>query len=102
MTPEYLAQLIEAYNYYFYHYEETPLLVVDTNEIDFVNRPADFDDLVARSRGRARACSTTSRRPRRRKARVGDKPGPRWTKSRPDPGRTNLTPNGQSPDLTPV
>jgi deoxyguanosine kinase len=47
LTPEYLAQLIEAYNYYFYHYEETPLLVVDTNEIDFVNRPADFDDLVA-------------------------------------------------------
>jgi len=48
VTPEYLAQLIEAYNYYFYHYEETPLLVVDTNEIDFVNRPADFEDLVAR------------------------------------------------------
>ena len=47
ITPEYVAQLIEAYNYYFYHYEETPLLVVDTNEIDFVNRPADFDDLVA-------------------------------------------------------
>jgi deoxyadenosine/deoxycytidine kinase len=46
ITPEYVAQLIEAYNYYFYHYEETPLLVVDTNEIDFVNRPADFDDLV--------------------------------------------------------
>jgi deoxyadenosine/deoxycytidine kinase len=47
VTPEYLAQLVEAYNYYFYHYDETPLLVVDTNEIDFVNRPADFDDLVA-------------------------------------------------------
>jgi deoxyguanosine kinase len=47
LTPEYVAQLIEAYNYYFYHYEETPLLVVDSNEIDFVNRPADFDDLVA-------------------------------------------------------
>jgi deoxyguanosine kinase len=46
LTPEYVAQLIEAYNYYFYHYDETPLLVVDTNEIDFVNRPADFDDLV--------------------------------------------------------
>jgi deoxyguanosine kinase len=46
VTPEYLAQLIEAYNYYFYHYEETPLLVVDTNEIDFVNRPGDFEDLV--------------------------------------------------------
>jgi len=48
VTPEYLAQLIEAYNYYFYHYDETPLLVVDTNEIDFVNRPADFEDLVGR------------------------------------------------------
>ena len=47
ITPEYVSQLIEAYNYYFYHYEETPLLVVNTNEIDFVNRPADFDDLVA-------------------------------------------------------
>jgi len=47
ITPEYLAQLIEAYNFYFYHYEETPLLVVDTNEIDFVNRSAEFDDLVA-------------------------------------------------------
>jgi deoxyadenosine/deoxycytidine kinase len=50
ITPEYVAQLIEAYNYYFYHYEETPLLVVDTNEIDFVNRPADFEDLVAQIR----------------------------------------------------
>jgi len=47
ITPEYVAQLIEAYNYYFYHYEDTPLLVVNTNEIDFVNRSADFDDLVA-------------------------------------------------------
>ena len=46
ITPEYVSQLIEAYNYYFYHYEETPLLVVDTNEIDFVNRPTDFEDLV--------------------------------------------------------
>jgi deoxyadenosine/deoxycytidine kinase len=46
ITPEYVAQLIEAYNYYFYHYEETPLLVVDTNEIDFVHRPEDFEDLV--------------------------------------------------------
>jgi deoxyguanosine kinase len=50
ITPEYVAQLIEAYNYYFYHYDETPLLVVDTNEIDFVNRPADFEDLTAQIR----------------------------------------------------
>jgi deoxyadenosine/deoxycytidine kinase len=47
ISADYLRQLIEAYNYYFYHYEETPLLVVDTNEIDFVNRPEHFQDLVA-------------------------------------------------------
>src|SRR5689334_4813039 len=46
ISTDYLRQLIEAYNYYFYHYEDTPLLVVDTNEIDFVNRPEHFDDLV--------------------------------------------------------
>ena len=47
ISVEYVRQLIEAYNYYFYHYEETPLLVVDTNEIDFVSRPEHFEDLVA-------------------------------------------------------
>ena len=50
LSVEYVRQLIEAYNYYFYHYEETPLLVVDTNEIDFVNRPEHFEDLVAQIR----------------------------------------------------
>jgi deoxyguanosine kinase len=50
ISVDYVRQLIEAYNYYFYHYEETPLLVVDTNEIDFVNRPEHFDDLVAQIR----------------------------------------------------
>lgn len=50
LSVDYVRQLIEAYNYYFYHYEETPLLVVDTNEIDFVNRPEHFEDLVAQIR----------------------------------------------------
>lgn len=43
---EYLKTLIEAYNYYFFHYDQTPLLVVDTSEIDFVNRKEDFDQLL--------------------------------------------------------
>lgn len=47
ISPEYLKSLAEAYNYFFYHYRETPLLVVDTNEIDFVKRKEDFEDLVA-------------------------------------------------------
>jgi deoxyadenosine/deoxycytidine kinase len=43
---EYLKTLIEAYNYYFFHYDQTPLLVVDTSEIDFVNRKEDLDQLL--------------------------------------------------------
>ena len=43
---EYLKMLAEAYNYYFFHYEDTPLLVVNTSEIDFVNREEDFAQLV--------------------------------------------------------
>ncbi|MDP2972786.1 MAG: deoxynucleoside kinase, partial [Deltaproteobacteria bacterium] len=38
---EYLKTLTEAYNYYFFHYDQGPLLVVDTSEIDFVNRKED-------------------------------------------------------------
>ena len=43
---EYLKMLIEGYNYYFFHYDRAPLLVVDTSEIDFVNRKEDLDQLV--------------------------------------------------------
>jgi deoxyguanosine kinase len=46
ITPAYLKSLIEAYNYFFYHYAATPLLVIDTNEIDFVQRKDDLEDLV--------------------------------------------------------
>ncbi len=49
----YLERLSEAYSYYFFHYQETPLLVVNTDDIDFVNNPADFDafvDQILRSR----------------------------------------------------
>jgi deoxyadenosine/deoxycytidine kinase len=38
--------LTEAYNYYFFHYDDTPLLVVDTSEIDFVNRKEDLAQLI--------------------------------------------------------
>jgi len=46
ITPEYLDELNKAYNFYFFHYQETPLMVVNTNEIDFVHRDADLDDLL--------------------------------------------------------
>jgi len=46
IDPDYLVRLSEAYSYYFFHYHETPLLVVNTDDIDFVNNPADFEALV--------------------------------------------------------
>lgn len=33
-SDEYLAELNEAYNHYFFHYSATPLLVVETSQID--------------------------------------------------------------------
>ena len=47
LSREYLAELSEAYNHYFFHYTETPLLVVNVNDLDFVNHEAEFEDLVA-------------------------------------------------------
>jgi deoxyguanosine kinase len=46
IAPDYLKSLVEAYNYFFYHYRESPLLVVETNEIDFVARKGDLEDLI--------------------------------------------------------
>lgn len=46
ISPDYLKNLVEAYNWFFYHYDETPILVVDTNEIDFVKRREDLEDLI--------------------------------------------------------
>jgi deoxyadenosine/deoxycytidine kinase len=46
IDPEYLERLSEAYSYYFFHYRETPLLVVNTEDIDFVENPADLEALI--------------------------------------------------------
>ncbi len=46
MSSEYIAQLIDAYNHYYYHYDDTPLLVVDTRHLDFENRDEDFEELI--------------------------------------------------------
>ena len=43
---DYLKTLSDAYSEFFFHYNETPLLVVNTSEIDFVERPRDLDHLV--------------------------------------------------------
>jgi deoxyguanosine kinase len=43
---DYLKRLTEAYNYFFFHYDQSPLLVVNTSEIDFVKRKEDLDQLL--------------------------------------------------------
>ena len=45
MDPEYLEALNGAYSYFFHHYKDAPLLVVNTDNLDFVNVPGDFDML---------------------------------------------------------
>jgi deoxyadenosine/deoxycytidine kinase len=47
---EYLETLNDAYNRFFFQFEESPLLVVSTTEIDFVHRRSDLDDLVRQIR----------------------------------------------------
>jgi deoxyguanosine kinase len=42
----YLEDVNAAYNHFFFHYSVTPLLVVNTNDIDFVKHKEDFEDLV--------------------------------------------------------
>ncbi len=48
MSRDYIRELVEAYNYFFFHYVDAPLLVVNTNAIDFVNHSEDFEDLLKR------------------------------------------------------
>jgi deoxyadenosine/deoxycytidine kinase len=46
LDAEYLIDLLSLYNDYFFHYTETPLLVINTSEIDFVSNRADLDQLI--------------------------------------------------------
>jgi deoxyadenosine/deoxycytidine kinase len=41
IDPDYIRVLCEAYNHFFFHYTQSPLLVVNTDHIDFVNEPDD-------------------------------------------------------------
>ncbi|HEY4485075.1 MAG TPA: deoxynucleoside kinase [Nitrospiria bacterium] len=50
ITPDYLDALNEGYNEFFFQYTDSPLLVVQTTDIDFVNRRADLEDLLQQIR----------------------------------------------------
>ena len=45
LTRSYIEELSEAYNHFFFRYNTTPLLIVNSTEIDFVNVETDFEEL---------------------------------------------------------
>lgn len=51
ISEDYVDELIKAYEHFFYHYKETPLLIVNTAEIDFVENSDDLKALLQRIAG---------------------------------------------------
>ncbi len=46
MDREYIDSLNQFYNQYFYHYDQSPLLIINTTDIDFVNKKEDLEELM--------------------------------------------------------
>ncbi len=46
MSPEYLEKVVDKYRQFFFDYTETPLLVVNTDKLDFVSNNSDFALLI--------------------------------------------------------
>lgn len=48
ITEEYLRALNEAFNHFFFHYSDSPLLIVNTDRLDFAVHRDHFEDLLSR------------------------------------------------------
>lgn len=46
ITKEYISELNKAYNYFFFHHEDTPLLVVNTADFNLAEGEAEFQELL--------------------------------------------------------
>lgn len=46
MSRDYIDALNQIYNEYFFRYQETPLLIINTNNIDFVNNENELDEII--------------------------------------------------------
>jgi deoxyguanosine kinase len=51
LEPDYVRELNEAYNHFFFHYASTPLLVVETSQFDLSWGDETLDDLIRQVRG---------------------------------------------------
>jgi deoxyguanosine kinase len=54
LDDEYLRELNEAYNHFFFHYTATPLLVVETSQMDLAWDEEAIADLERQVRGMGR------------------------------------------------
>jgi deoxyadenosine/deoxycytidine kinase len=48
ISDEYVGEIIRAYEHFFFHYKSSDLLVIETSEIDFVDRNEDLQELLRR------------------------------------------------------
>ncbi len=48
VNQEYLEEVVKAYEHFFFHYTASDLLIVNTSEIDFVDRNQDLQELLRR------------------------------------------------------
>jgi deoxyguanosine kinase len=48
VSDDYIEQVAKAYEHFFFHYTASDLLVVNTNDIDFVDRSEDLKELLRR------------------------------------------------------
>ncbi|MCL4470472.1 MAG: deoxynucleoside kinase [Gammaproteobacteria bacterium] len=48
VTVEYLTRVADSYSEHFYHYEASPLLIVNSENLNFVDQPQDFELLIER------------------------------------------------------
>jgi deoxyguanosine kinase len=48
ITEDYLERLADSYSRYFYQYEASPLLIVNSENLNFVDEPKDFELLLSR------------------------------------------------------
>jgi len=48
ISREYMEEVVRAYNYFFFHYTQAPLMVVNTSEVDLAHNPGQLKDLIRR------------------------------------------------------
>ncbi|MFQ5876477.1 MAG: deoxynucleoside kinase [Acidobacteriota bacterium] len=73
ISDAYVRELNRAYNYFFFHYSRTPLLVIDTSDIDFVKSREDLEEVLRQIRSMQRGVQYYNP--------LGSSKGPGWARS---------------------